>query len=139
TLDFQDRRMKILHIYQAWHEEQHYANQQLTEKSDIYSFGVVLLELISSRKPETTADNYGTDWNIVHWAPSLICKGEVISMIDPQLAGKVKMESIWSVADITIQCVEHYGVSWPKMQEIQVAIQDAIKIEKRSEANNNIS
>ncbi|KAK6922338.1 Malectin-like domain [Dillenia turbinata] len=72
-------------------------------------------------------------------ARSLIRKGDVISMIDPQLAGKVKIESIWRVAEIAIQCVEQYGVSRPKMQEILVAIQDAIKIEKGSEANNNIS
>lgn len=43
----------------------YYANQQLTEKSDVYSFGIVLLELISGRKPIT--EDYGIDWNIVHW------------------------------------------------------------------------
>ncbi|XAR48142.1 Non-specific serine/threonine protein kinase [Bertholletia excelsa] len=113
-------------------DPEYYANQQLTEKSDVYSFGVVLLELISGRKPVSTED-YGVDWNIVHWARSLIRKGDVNSIIDPSLAGTVKIESLWRVAEVAIQCVEKHGSSRPRMQEIILAIQDAIKIQKGSE------
>ncbi|XP_059633603.1 probable LRR receptor-like serine/threonine-protein kinase At1g67720 [Cornus florida] len=113
-------------------DPEYYGNQQLTEKSDVYSFGVVLLELISGRKPISTED-YGADWNIVHWARSLIRKGDVIGIIDPLLAGSVKIESVWRIAEVSIQCVEQHGVSRPRMQEIILAIQDAIKIEKGSE------
>ncbi|KAK9675471.1 hypothetical protein RND81_11G009100 [Saponaria officinalis] len=112
-------------------DPEYYANQQLTEKSDVYSFGIVLLELISGRKPIT--EEYGIDWNIVHWARSLIRKGDVGSMIDPLLSGTMKLESVWRVAEIAIQCVEQHGVSRPKMQEIILAIQDAVKLEKGSE------
>lgn len=49
----------------------YYANQQLTEKSDVYSFGVVLLELVSGRKPVSMED-YGADWNIVHWVTYVV-------------------------------------------------------------------
>uniref|UniRef100_A0A175YR27 Protein kinase domain-containing protein n=1 Tax=Daucus carota subsp. sativus TaxID=79200 RepID=A0A175YR27_DAUCS len=107
----------------------YYANHQLTEKSDIYSFGVVLLELISGRKP-ISAEEFGLDWSIVHWARSMIRKGDIISIIDPSLAEKVKIESIWRVAEVAIQCVEQHSSSRPRMQEIILAIQDAIKIEK---------
>ncbi|KAK6160322.1 hypothetical protein DH2020_003703 [Rehmannia glutinosa] len=110
-------------------DPEYYANQQLTEKSDVYSFGVVLLELISGRKPVST-EEYGSDWSIVHWARSLIRKGDVISIIDPTLMGTVKVESIWRIAEVAIQCVEQHSFSRPRMQEIILAIQDAIKIEK---------
>lgn len=110
-------------------DPEYYANQQLTEKSDVYSFGVVLLELISGRKPVST-EEYGSDWSIVHWARSLIRKGDVISIIDPSLAGTVKVESVWRIAEIAIQCVEQHSSMRPRMQEIILAIQDATKIEK---------
>ncbi|KAK9277012.1 hypothetical protein L1049_006551 [Liquidambar formosana] len=119
-------------------DPEYYASQQLTEKSDVYSFGVVLLELISGRKPISMED-YGADWSIVHWARSLIRKGDVMSVIDSSLAGNVKIESIWRIAEIAIQCVEQHGVSRPRMQEIILAIQDAIKIEKGSQGNENKS
>lgn len=115
-------------------DPEYYATQQLTEKSDVYSFGVVLLELISGRKP-VSAEYYGADWNIVHWARSLIRKGDVIGIIDPLLAESVKIESVWRMAEVAVQCVEQHGVSRPKMQEIILAIQDAIKIEKGSESD----
>ncbi|XP_057542293.1 probable LRR receptor-like serine/threonine-protein kinase At1g67720 isoform X2 [Amaranthus tricolor] len=118
-------------------DPEYYAYQQLTEKSDVYSFGIVLLELISGRKPIT--EDYGTDWNIVHWARSLIRKGDVESMMDPFLAGSIKLESLWRVAEVAIQCVEHHGYSRPKMQEIILAIQDAMMIEKGAENNQSIS
>ncbi|XP_071693240.1 probable LRR receptor-like serine/threonine-protein kinase At1g67720 [Rutidosis leptorrhynchoides] len=109
-------------------DPEYYANQQLTEKSDVYSFGVVLLELISGRKP-VSPEEYGADWSIVHWARSLIRKGDVVSIIDPTLAQDVKIESVWRIAEVAIQCVDQNGSCRPRMQEIILAIQDAIKIE----------
>ncbi|XP_068327246.1 probable LRR receptor-like serine/threonine-protein kinase At1g67720 isoform X1 [Pyrus communis] len=119
-------------------DPEYYASQQLTEKSDVYSFGVVLLELISGKKPVSTED-FGSELNIVHWARSLIRRGDVESIIDPILAGSVKVESMWRIAEVAIQCVEQHGVSRPRMQEIIVAVQDATKIEKGSESNQKIS
>ncbi|KAK1290203.1 putative LRR receptor-like serine/threonine-protein kinase [Acorus calamus] len=113
-------------------DPEYYATQQLSEKSDVYSFGVVLLELISGRKPVSVED-YGTEWNIVHWARSLINKGDITSIIDPSLEN-FKIESVWRIAEVAISSVHPYGASRPRMQEIELAIQDAIKIEKRSKA-----
>lgn len=59
----------------------------------------------------------------------MIRKGDVISIIDPTLVGMVKMESVWRIAEVAIQCVEQHSSSRPRMQEIILAIQDAIKIE----------
>ncbi|WJX39590.1 hypothetical protein P8452_27113 [Trifolium repens] len=119
-------------------DPEYYANQQLTEKSDVYSFGVVLLELISGKKPVSPED-YGPEMNIVHWARSLIRKGDIISIMDPLLIGNVKTESIWRVAEIAMQCVEPHGASRPRMQEVILAIQDASKIEKGTESQLKIS
>ncbi|KAF3663650.1 hypothetical protein FXO37_11877 [Capsicum annuum] len=63
-------------------------------------------------------------------ARSLIRKGDVISIMDPALVGHVKVESVWRIAEVAIQCVERHGTSRPRMHEILSAIQDAIKIEK---------
>lgn len=112
-------------------DPEYYGNHQLTENSDVYSFGVVLMELISGRKPVT--EDYGDDWNIVYWARSLVRKGDAISMVDPSIMENLKIESVWRVAEVAVQCVKQHGYSRPKMQEIILAIQDAIKIQKGNE------
>ncbi|KAG9446353.1 hypothetical protein H6P81_012481 [Aristolochia fimbriata] len=110
-------------------DPEYYACQQLTEKSDVYSFGVVLLELISGRKP-ISAQDYGAEWNIVHWARSFVRRGDLMSIVDPSVQGKIKLESVWRIAEIAIQSVEPHGSSRPKMQEIVLTIQEAIRIER---------
>ncbi|KAG8641678.1 hypothetical protein MANES_12G017900v8 [Manihot esculenta] len=118
-------------------DPEYYANQQLTEKSDVYSFGVVLLELISGKKPVSTED-FGAEMNIVHWARALIRKGDVASIVDNVLIENAKIESIWRIAEVAIQCVQQRAVSRPRMQEVILAIQEASKIEKGSDGNQKI-
>ncbi|AEE34687.1 Leucine-rich repeat protein kinase family protein [Arabidopsis thaliana] len=113
-------------------DPEYYASQQLTEKSDVYSFGVVLFELLSGKKP-VSAEDFGPELNIVHWARSLIRKGDVCGIIDPCIASNVKIESVWRVAEVANQCVEQRGHNRPRMQEVIVAIQDAIRIERGNE------
>ncbi|KAF2292822.1 hypothetical protein GH714_029197 [Hevea brasiliensis] len=63
-------------------------------------------------------------------ARALIRKGDVVSIVDPVLIGNAKIESIWRIAEVAIQCVQQRAVSRPKMQEVILAIQEGIKIEK---------
>jgi serine/threonine protein kinase len=42
-------------------------SQQLTEKSDVFSFGIVLLEIICGRQPINTALQDRNQWNIGEW------------------------------------------------------------------------
>lgn len=63
-------------------------------------------------------------------ARSSIRRGDAPSIVDPVLAGGFKIESIWRIAEVAIQSVELHSVSRPRMQDVVLAIQDAIKIEK---------
>ncbi|KAK4762538.1 hypothetical protein SAY86_008306 [Trapa natans] len=63
-------------------------------------------------------------------ARSSIRRGDAPSIVDPILAGGHKIESIWRIAEVAIQSVELHSTARPRMQDVVLAIQDAIKIEK---------
>ncbi|ONK78566.1 uncharacterized protein A4U43_C02F20170 [Asparagus officinalis] len=54
---------------------------QLTEKSDVFSFGVVLLELLSGKKAFLTTDD-GQNSLLTDWAWSLVRKGKPLDVIE---------------------------------------------------------
>lgn len=77
--------------------------------------------------------------HIVLQARSSIRKGDITSIIDPSLMGTFKIESAWRIAEIAVLSVELHGVSRPRMQEVEMAIQDAIKIERGSQSTHDSS
>lgn len=54
-----------------------------TTKGDVYSYGVVLLELVTGRRPLSVSEN--SDGNLVEWVSMLISCGRDAEAIDPVL------------------------------------------------------
>ncbi|XP_042491416.1 probable LRR receptor-like serine/threonine-protein kinase RKF3 [Macadamia integrifolia] len=73
---------------------------QLTERSDVYSYGVVLLELLSGKKAIGSA-NDGRTSLVADWAWSLVREGRALDVIEdgmPELGDKEVMEKYVLVA-----------------------------------------
>ncbi|KAM2427071.1 hypothetical protein ACFXTH_001204 [Malus domestica] len=71
----------------------YYRRQQLTEKLDVNSLGVVLLEVLCARPPINPALPR-EQVNIAEWAMSWQKKGRLEKIIDPRLQGRVNLESL---------------------------------------------
>ncbi|KAL6905792.1 hypothetical protein ACP4OV_003393 [Aristida adscensionis] len=111
-------------------DPEYYISQQLTEKSDIYSFGVILLELISGHEPISN-DNFGLNCrNIVAWARSHIESGNIHAIIDHSLDRGYDLQSVWKIAEVAIMCVKPKGAQRPTISEVLKEIQDAMAIER---------
>ncbi|XP_043811674.1 serine/threonine-protein kinase CDG1 isoform X3 [Manihot esculenta] len=91
---------KVSHITSLFRGTNGYADpeygniQKISDKLDIYSFGVILLELITGRKP---CSDYG-DATIVKWAKSRIgqalYENDYTSLVDPRLKKYEELEMI---------------------------------------------
>ncbi|KFK36595.1 hypothetical protein AALP_AA4G144100 [Arabis alpina] len=114
-------------------DPEYYISQQLTEKSDIYSFGVILLELMSGQEAISN-ESFGVNCrNIVQWAKMHIDNGDIRAIIDPALAeDDYSLQSMWKIAEEALMCVKPHGNMRPSMSEVQKDIQDAIRIEKEA-------
>ena len=94
----------------------------LLVKSDVYSYGVVLLELLSGRKPVDMSRMSGQE-NLVTWARPLLTSEEGLKvLVDPSLHKTFPFDNLARVAAIALMCVEPEVSHRPFMGEVVQAL-----------------
>ncbi|CAN8299174.1 unnamed protein product [Cochlearia groenlandica] len=79
---------------------------QLTEKSDVYAFGVVLLELLLGKKPVEKLGP-GECQSIITWAmPYLTDRTKLPNVIDPAIKDTMDLKHLYQVAAVAVLCVQ---------------------------------
>ncbi|XP_057449086.1 probable serine/threonine-protein kinase PBL5 isoform X2 [Lotus japonicus] len=95
---------------------------QLTFKSDIYSFGVVLLELITGRKA-IDHTKPAKEQNLVAWAKPLFRDRQKFSqMVDPLLQGQYPKRGLYQALAIAAMCVQEQPSMRPVVADVVTAL-----------------
>uniref|UniRef100_A0A0E0BPT6 Protein kinase domain-containing protein n=1 Tax=Oryza glumipatula TaxID=40148 RepID=A0A0E0BPT6_9ORYZ len=63
---------------------EYFMHGKVSDKIDVYAFGVVLLELVSGRKPVSSGGGKGKE-SLVMWANTIIQGGKLTDLVDPSL------------------------------------------------------
>ncbi|XP_075489924.1 putative serine/threonine-protein kinase PBL7 isoform X3 [Primulina tabacum] len=95
---------------------------QLTFKSDIYSFGVCLLEIITGRR---AIDNRrcASEQNLVSWAKPLFKdRKKFHQMADPALEGQYPVRGLYQALAIAAMCVQEQPNMRPLIADIVIAL-----------------
>ncbi|XP_047330932.1 proline-rich receptor-like protein kinase PERK9 [Impatiens glandulifera] len=94
---------------------------RLTEKSDMFSFGVVLLELITGRKPVDPSQPLG-DESLVEWARPLLGRAldsqELDGLVDPRLENNYVAKEMFHMIEAAASCIRHSATKRPLMGQI---------------------
>ncbi|KAK8674713.1 hypothetical protein V6N13_032819 [Hibiscus sabdariffa] len=106
-----------------------------SESCDVYSFGILLLELASGKKPleklSTTVKR-----SIVEWALPLASEGKFNEMADPKLDGKYVEEELKRVVLVALVCADNRPEKRPNMLEVLELLKGESK-DKLTELENN--
>ncbi|WVY94610.1 hypothetical protein V8G54_033698 [Vigna mungo] len=112
------RDSKLL-VYEYMPNEYAYT-LRVNEKSDIYSFGVVVLELVTGRRP---IDPEFGEKDLVMWACTTLDQKGVEHVIDSRLDSCFK-EEICKVLNIGLMCTSPLPINRPAMRRVVKMLQE---------------
>ncbi|KAK9089118.1 hypothetical protein Scep_028200 [Stephania cephalantha] len=95
---------------------------RVNEKSDIYSFGVVILELVTGKRP--IDPEYG-EKDLVKWVCTTLDQKGPDHVIDPKLDSCYK-EDICRVLNIGLLCTSPLPINRPSMRKVVKLLQEVI-------------
>ncbi|CAN1253728.1 Probable serine/threonine-protein kinase CST [Linum perenne] len=99
------------------------ATGHLYVKSDVYGFGVVLLELLTGLRALDTSRPNG-EQNLAEWLkPTLARKRKVKNIMDVRIEGQYSSKAMLQATEITLKCLEEDPKSRPCMEEVVEALQ----------------
>ncbi|KQJ98873.1 hypothetical protein BRADI_3g39650v3, partial [Brachypodium distachyon] len=98
----------------------YYYTGRLTDKSDVFSFGVLLIELLTKKKPSVFRCGGGV--SLVSHFISLRTEGNLDEIIDPQVMEEQDGE-VQEVATLATMCTKLMGEDSPTMREVEMTLE----------------
>jgi len=99
----------------------YYYTGRLTAKSDVFSFGVLTMELLTRKKPFIYRSGDG-DGLVSHFS-SLFREGKLADIIDPQVMEEDNGD-IQEVATLAVMCTKLKGEGRPTMREVELILEN---------------
>ncbi|XP_050232951.1 putative leucine-rich repeat receptor-like protein kinase At2g19210 [Mercurialis annua] len=105
-------------------DPEYYVTNWLTEKSDVFSFGVVLLEIITGKAAISKTSH------ISQWVSSMLETGDIHRVADSSLNGEFEVNSAWKAVELAMACVATTSTRRPTMSQVVVELNEyCLKIE----------
>ncbi|KAL6607818.1 hypothetical protein ACP70R_040881 [Stipagrostis hirtigluma subsp. patula] len=111
-------------------DPEHGVLRRLTVKSDVYAFGVVMLQVVTGRASVFKEFKGGRSVSLVSYAVPIIAAGELREVLDPrapELAAH-EVQAVELVASTAVLCVQPEGKDRPMMADIVAMLETAVEL-----------
>ncbi|KAF8379577.1 hypothetical protein HHK36_029018 [Tetracentron sinense] len=89
----------------------------LNERSDVYSFGILIMELISGRSPVDYSRPPG-EVNLVDWLKTMVGNRNSEQVVDPKMPEMPSSKALKRVLLVALRCVDPDAQKRPKMGHV---------------------
>ncbi|WVZ06821.1 hypothetical protein V8G54_020167 [Vigna mungo] len=118
-------------------DPEYYKRQRLTEKSDVYSYGVVLLEVLCGRQPLLrTVEKKQV--SLVDWAKHRHEKGSLGEIVDPALKGQIAPHCLRKFGDVALSCLLEDGSQRPSMNDVVGVLEFVLQLQLQETAHSDV-
>ncbi|XP_019102059.1 PREDICTED: putative receptor-like protein kinase At3g46340 isoform X3 [Camelina sativa] len=108
-------------------DPEYYRTCRLAEMSDVYSFGILLLEIITN---QNVIDQGREKAHITEWVALVLKGGDVAKIVDPNLHGEYNSRSVWRALELAMSCANPSSEHRPNMSHVVTDLKECISSEK---------
>ncbi|KAL4592349.1 hypothetical protein LXL04_005340 [Taraxacum kok-saghyz] len=102
---------------------------KLTDKSDVYAYGVVLFELLLGRRHVEKLTSSKCE-SIINWAmPQLMDRSKLPSVIDPVIRDTMDLKHLYQVAAVAVLCVQSEPSYRPLITDVLHSLVPLVPVE----------
>ncbi|KAL7592419.1 hypothetical protein Lser_V15G32595 [Lactuca serriola] len=112
----------------GYFDPNYFITGKLTRKSDVYAFGVVLLEVLCRKR----AVDKSLDEGLVTWARDSIKDGNLKTIIDPDIRGQISAKCLKEFVRIVERCLLSSPKQRPTMAEVIVSLDSVLTLQEKA-------
>ncbi|XP_058187696.1 receptor-like protein kinase FERONIA [Rhododendron vialii] len=113
----------------GYFDPEYFLTRRLTKKSDVYAFGVVMLEMLCGR-PAVDMQVDEEQRSLVHWAKQGIKEDKLDQLIDPSLRDQISAHRVKVFAEVANKCLDSLPKGRPTMADVVVRLENALASER---------
>ncbi|KAG7564667.1 Protein kinase-like domain superfamily [Arabidopsis suecica] len=111
-------------------DPEYYRTGRLAEMSDVYSFGIVLLEIITNQR---VIDPAREKSHITDWTAFMLNRGDITRIMDPNLHGDYNSRSVWRALELAMMCANPSSEKRPSMSQVVIELKECLRSENKTE------